>query len=117
MNYIWAFLIGGALCAVGQLLIDLTKLTAARILTFYVCAGVFLSLVGWYGKLVDFAGAGATVPLTGFGYSLYNGVVDAVEQNGLIGVLQGGLTATAGGIAAAVLFAAIAALVSKPRPK
>ena len=105
MDYLWCFLCGGLLCAVGQVLIDLTKLTPARILSGYVVAGVILQAVGVYQPLVDWAGAGATVPLTGFGYSLARGVAKAVEEKGLLGVLAGGLTATAGGIAAAVVFA------------
>ena len=117
MDYLWCFLCGGLLCAVGQVLIDLTKLTPARILTGYVVAGVILQAVGLYQPLVDWAGAGATVPLTGFGYSLAKGVAKAVEEKGLLGVLAGGLTATAGGIAAAVVFALIMALLCKPKEK
>ena len=117
MDYLWCFLCGGLLCAVGQVLIDLTKLTPARILTGYVVAGVILQAVGVYQPLVDWAGAGATVPLTGFGYSLAKGVAKAVEEKGLLGVLAGGLTATAGGIAAAVVFALIMALLCKPKEK
>ena len=117
MDYLWCFLCGGLLCAVGQVLIDLTKLTPARILSGYVVAGVILQAVGVYQPLVDWAGAGATVPLTGFGYSLARGVAKAVEEKGLLGVLAGGLTATAGGIAAAVVFALIMALLCKPNEK
>ena len=117
MDYLWCFLCGGLLCAVGQVLIDLTKLTPARILSGYVVAGVILQAVGVYQPLVDWAGAGATVPLTGFGYSLAKGVAKAVEDKGLLGVLAGGLTATAGGIAAAVVFALIMALLCKPKEK
>ena len=117
MDYLWCFLCGGLLCAVGQVLIDLTKLTPARILSGYVVAGVILQAVGAYQPLVDWAGAGATVPLTGFGYSLAKGVAKAVEEKGLQGVLAGGLTATAGGIAAAVVFALIMALLCKPKEK
>ena len=117
MDLLWAFLVGGALCAVGQVLIDLTKLTPARILSGYVVAGVILQAAGVYQPLVDWAGAGATVPLTGFGYSLARGVAKAVEEKGLLGVLTGGLTATAGGIAAAVVFALIMALLCKPKEK
>ena len=117
MDYLWCFLCGGLLCAVGQVLIDLTKLTPARILSGYVVAGVILQAVGVYQPLVDWAGAGATVPLTGFGYSLAKGVAKAVEERGLLGVLTGGLTATAGGIAAAVVFALIMALLCKPKEK
>ncbi len=117
MDYLWCFLCGGLLCAVGQVLIDLTKLTPARILSGYVVAGVILQAVGVYQPLVDWAGAGATVPLTGFGYSLARGVAKAVEEKGLLGVLAGGLTATSGGIAAAVVFALIMALLCKPKEK
>ena len=116
MDYLWCFLCGGLLCAVGQVLIDLTKLTPARILTGYVVAGVILQAVGLYQPLVDWAGAGATVPLTGFGYSLAKGVAKAVGEQGLLGVLTGGLTATAGGIAAAV-FALVMAIFCKPKEK
>ncbi|MBO5913002.1 MAG: stage V sporulation protein AE [Clostridia bacterium] len=112
-----AFLVGGVLCAVGQILIDRTKLTPARILVSYVVAGVVLSGVGLYDYLVDFGGAGATVPLTGFGYCLAEGVKKAVDEFGLLGALTGGLTATAGGIAAAVTFGWVASLVSKPHIK
>ena len=117
MDYLWCFLCGGLLCAVGQVLIDLTKLTPARILTGYVVAGVILQAVGLYQPLVDWAGSGATVPLTGFGYSLAKGVAKAVGEQGLLGVLTGGLTATAGGIAAAVVFALVMAIFCKPKEK
>ena len=117
MDYVWCFLCGGLLCLIGQVLIDLTKLTPARILTGYVVAGVILQAVGLYQPLVDWAGAGATVPLTGFGYSLAKGVAKAVGEQGLLGVLTGGLTATAGGIAAAVVFALIMAIFCKPKEK
>ena len=117
MDYLWCFLCGGLLCAVGQVLIDLTKLTPARILTGYVVAGVILQAVGLYQPLVDWAGAGAPVPLTGFGYSLAKGVAKAVGEQGLLGVLTGGLTATAGGIAAAVVFALVMAIFCKPKEK
>lgn len=117
MDYLWCFLCGGLLCAVGQVLIDLTKLTPARILAGYVVAGVILQAVGLYQPLVDWAGAGATVPLTGFGYSLAKGVAKAVGEQGLLGVLTGGLTATAGGIAAAVVFALVMAIFCKPKEK
>ena len=117
MDYLWCFLCGGLLCAVGQVLIDLTKLTPARILTGYVVAGVILQAVGLYQPLVDWAGAGATVPLSGFGYSLAKGVAKAVGEQGLLGVLTGGLTATAGGIAAAVVFALVMAIFCKPKEK
>lgn len=117
MDYVWCFLCGGLLCLIGQVLIDLTKLTPARILTGYVVAGVILQAVGLYQPLVDWAGAGATVPLTGFGYSLAKGVAAAVEEQGLLGVITGGLTATAGGIAAAVVFGLLMALLCKPKEK
>ena len=117
MGYLWCFLCGGLLCAVGQVLIDLTKLTPARILSGYVVAGVILQAVGVYQPLVDWAGAGATVPLTGFGYSLAKGVAKAVGEQGLLGVITGGLTATAGGIAAAVVFGLLMAILCKPKEK
>ena len=117
MDYVWCFLCGGLLCLIGQVLIDLTKLTPARILTGYVVGGVLLQALGLYQPLVDWAGAGATVPLTGFGYSLAKGVAKAVEEQGLLGVLTGGLSATAGGIAAAVLFGLFAAILCKPKEK
>lgn len=111
MDYLWAFLVGGALCAAGQVLIDLTGMTPARILVTYVVSGVVLGALGIYEPIADFAGAGATVPLTGFGYNLAKGVKKAVAENGLIGSLTGGLEACAGGITAAVVFALIAAVV------
>lgn len=117
INCLKAFAVGGALCLIGQLLIDFTKLTPARILTAYVVIGVILTGVGLYAPLVDFAGAGATVPLTGFGYSLATGVKEAVKEYGLIGALMGGLTATSAGIAAALFFSLIAALIFKPDQK
>ena len=117
MQYLNAFLCGGILCAIGQIFIDRTKLTPARILTGYVVAGVFLEAIGVYGPIAEWGGAGATVPLTGFGSNLAKGVSKAVAENGWLGVLTGGLTATAGGIAAAVLFAFLAALVFKPGEK
>ena len=117
MDYLNAFLCGGILCAIGQILIDKTKLTPARILTGYVVEGVLLSALGLYQPLVDWGGAGATVPLTGFGHSLAKGVAKAVAEKGWLGVLTGGLTATAGGIAAAVVFAVIMALIFKPGDK
>lgn len=117
MDYVWCFLCGGLLCLIGQVLIDLTKLTPARILTGYVVGGVLLQALGLYQPLVDWAGAGATVPLTGFGYSLAKGVAKAVEEQGLLGVLTGGLSATAGGIAAAVVLGLLAAILCKPKEK
>ena len=113
MRCLWAFLVGGLLCLIGQILIDYTKLTPARILVSYVVAGVALTAVGVYAPNVEFAGAGATVPLTGFGYSLAMGVREAVTQYGLIGALCGGLTATAAGISAAMLFGFIMSLLFK----
>lgn len=109
LEYLWAFLVGGGLCAVGQLLIDLTKLTPARILVIYVVAGVVLGGCGVYQPLVDFAGAGATVPLTGFGYALAEGVKKAVAEDGLLGAFTGGFTAGAAGLTAAVTFGLIVA--------
>ena len=117
MDYLWCFLCGGLLCLIGQVLIDLTKLTPARILTGYVVAGVILQALGLYQPLVDWGGAGATVPLTGFGYSLAKGVAKAVGEKGLLGVLTGGLTATAGGISAAVVFGLLMAVLFKPKEK
>jgi len=117
MMYLRVFLVGGALCAIGQALIDYTKLTPARILVSYVVAGVILGGLGLYQPLVDFAGAGATVPLTGFGNLLAKGVRDAIAEKGAIGILTGGLTATAGGITAAVVCGIIVALVFKPKDK
>lgn len=117
MDYLKAFVIGGAICAVGQLLIDKTKLTPARILVCYVVLGVILGGAGVYEKLVDFAGAGATVPLTGFGYTLAKGVKEAVAEQGILGALTGGLRAAAGGITAAVFFGFLAALVANPKDK
>ena len=112
-----AFLVGGAICVVGQLLIDYTKLTPARILTMYVVAGVVLSALGLYQPLADWAGAGASVPLTGFGHALAKGVRQAVAEKGLLGVFTGGFTAAAAGLCAAVFFGLIVALVFKPRDK
>lgn len=112
-----AFVFGGILCLIGQILIDYTKLTPARILVAYVVGGVILTGIGVYRPFVELAGAGATVPLTGFGFSLADGVEKAVDEYGLIGALSGGLTATAAGIAAAILFGYIAALLFKPGDK
>ena len=117
MEYGKAFLCGGALCAIGQILIDRTALTPAKILVCYVTAGVALSGAGLYQPLVDWAGAGATVPLTGFGHLLARGVRRAVEESGALGALTGGVTAAAGGITAAIFFGFLVALVCKPRPK
>ncbi|MEE0839478.1 MAG: stage V sporulation protein AE [Acutalibacteraceae bacterium] len=112
-----AFIVGGAFCVIGQLLISFTKLTPARILTGYVVSGVFLTAIGVYKPIVEFAGGGATTPLTGFGYLLATGVKKAVEEKGLIGALTGGLTATAGGITAAILFGLIMSLIFRSGDK
>lgn len=116
-SFVKAFAVGGALCAIGEWLVLKTKLTPARILVGYIVAGVILSATGLYGPLAEFAGAGATVPLTGFGHALTNGVKKAVQEIGFMGAFTGGLTSTAAGIAAAVFFGALAAMVFKPRPK
>ena len=115
-KYLWSFIVGGALCVIAQVLIDKTRLTPARILVCYVVAGVILGAVGLYKPLADFAGAGATTPLTGFGYNIAKGVQKAVEEKGLLGALTGGLTAAAGGTAAALCFGYIAAIFAKGRP-
>lgn len=117
MEYLKAFLVGGLLCLIGQVLIDTTRLTPARILTAYVVAGVALGGAGVYEAVVEFGGAGATVPLTGFGYSLAKGVREAVDRDGLLGALTGGFQAAAGGVAAAVFFGFLAALLFKPKDK
>lgn len=117
MEYLKAFVIGGALCVIGQILIDKTKLTPARILVSYVVIGVILGGIGIYKPLVDFAGAGATVPLTGFGYNLAKGVKEAINEQGFIGIFTGGLKATAGGITAAVLAGLLVSLLFKAKDK
>jgi len=117
MEYLKAFLCGGILCVIGQLLIDRTSLTPARILVSYVVAGVILGGLGVYQPIIDWAGAGATVPLTGFGSLLAKGTKEAVAEKGLIGALTGGITAAAGGIAAAVFFGFLVALLFKSKPK
>ena len=117
MQYLWSFIIGGAICVIGQLLIDFTKLTPARILVAYVVSGVVLTALGIYRPLVEFAGAGATVPLTGFGYAIANGVKTAVDEQGALGILTGGLTATAAGITAAIILGIAVAVIFKPRIK
>ena len=117
MMYLKVFLVGGLLCAFGQLGLSLTRLTTARILVVYVTAGVMLGGLGLYEPVVDWAGAGATVPLTGFGYALSQGAKKAVSEQGLLGAFTGGITATAGGIAAAILFGYLFALLAKPRTK
>ncbi len=117
MQLLYAFLVGGSLCLIGQILIDKTKLTPARILVIYVTAGAVLGGLGIYQYLVNFAGSGATVPLTGFGYNLAKGAKEAVDQYGFVGAFIGGTKAAAGGIAAAIFFGYIAALISKPKMK
>lgn len=117
MDYLKAFIIGGLFCVIGQLLIDKTKLTPARILVGYVVAGVVLGAIGIYKPIVEFAGAGATVPLTGFGYALANGVKKAVALDGILGVLLGGLKATAGGITAAICAGLVVSLIFKAKDK
>ena len=117
LDYLKAFFVGGIFCLIGQILIDKTKLTPARILVSYVVIGVFLGAIGVYQKIVDFAGAGATVPLTGFGNTLACGVRESIDKDGFLGIFTGGLTATAGGIAAAVVFGWLAGLIFKPKDK
>ncbi len=117
MEFVKAFLVGGALCLIGQILIDKTKLTPARILVSYVVIGVFLGAVGIYKPLVDFAGAGATIPLTGFGNTLAAGVREAVEEDGFLGIFTGGLKAAAGGIAAAIFSGLLASLIFRAKDK
>ncbi len=117
MSLLKCFLVGGVICVIGQILIDKTKLTPARILVIFVTTGAILGGLGIYQYLVDFAGSGATVPLTGFGYNLAKGAIEGVQQSGLIGAFTGGVKAAAGGIAAAVFFGYIASLISKPKMK
>ena len=117
LEYLWAFVVGGILCVIAQILIDKTKLTPARILVVYVCAGVILTGVGLYDPLVKFAGGGATTPLTGFGYVIAGGVKSGLAEKGLLGALTGGITAAAAGISAALFFSLIAALIFKSKPK
>lgn len=117
MDYLKAFVIGGILCLIGQILIDKTKLTPARILVSYVVIGVLLGAIGIYKPLAEFAGAGATVPLTGFGYNLSKGVREAVDSDGFLGIFAGGLKAAAGGITAAVVSALIVSLIFKAKDK
>ena len=117
MDYIKAFIIGGLFCAVGQIFIDKTKLTPAKILVGYVVAGVILSAIGLYKPLAEFAGAGATVPLTGFGHCLAKGVKDAIAEQGFLGIFIGGLKATAGGIAAAILVGLLMSIIFRPKDK
>ena len=117
MSLLKCFVVGGLICVIGQILIDKTKLTPARILVIFVTTGAILGGLGIYKHLVDFAGAGATVPLTGFGYNLAKGAIEGVQQSGLVGAFTGGVKAAAGGIAAAVFFGYLAALISKPKMK
>lgn len=117
MIFLWAFLIGGIFCVIGQILINHTRLTPARILVSYVVAGVFLGGLGIYGPLAEFAGAGATVPLTGFGFNIAKGVKQAVDSGGFLGIFTGGLSATAAGITAAVVFGLLAGLICRSRDK
>ncbi len=115
MIFLKAFIVGGIICSLGQILIDKTKLTPARILVIYVVLGVALGVTGLYGKLVEFAGAGATVPLTGFGYTLAKGMQEAVTKKGFLGIFTGGFTACSGGVTAAILFGYFAALFAKSK--
>ena len=117
IKYLWAFIIGGLICVIAQILLDRTKLTPARILVSYVVAGVILGGLGLYKPLVDLAGAGATVPLTGFGYNISKGIREAVDEKGLLGIFTGALTSAAGGTSAALIFGYIAALIFKAKPK
>ncbi len=117
MDYIKAFIIGGLLCVIGQILIDKTKLTPARILVSYVVIGVFLGAVGLYEPLAEFAGAGATVPLTGFGYNLAKGVKEAVDSDGFLGIFTGGLKSSAGGITAAITAGLLVSFIFRPKDK
>ena len=117
MQYLWAFLIGGAICAVGQLLLSFTRLTSARILVLFVVAGVVLGGLGIYQPLVDFAGAGASVPLLGFGNALAKGAIEGAKENGILGAFSGGVSATAAGVAASILFGWLAAIIFRPRTK
>lgn len=117
MMFLKAFVVGGLICVVGQLLIDLTKLTPAKILVLFVCIGVLLGGIGVYQPLVDFAGAGATIPLTGFGASLAKGVREAVQKDGFFGIITGGFTACAAGVTVAVLSGLVVAAICKPKDK
>lgn len=117
IDYLKVFLVGGVICLIAQIMMDYFKLQTPYIMVTYVTGGVLLSFIGIYDKIVNFGGAGATVPIIGFGYSLYNGVVKAIEQDGFIGIFTGGITATAGGIAAAIFFGYIMAVVFTPKAK
>lgn len=117
MEYLQCFITGGIICTIGQILIDKTKITPARILTLFVVLGVILGFLGIYEPIYNFGKCGATVPISGFGYSLYKGTIKAIEERGFIGIFTGGVTATSGGIVAAICFGFISALVSKPTIK
>ena len=117
LKYVLVFLVGGLFCTIAQVIIDKTKITPARTLVIYVCSGVFLSAIGVYAPLVNFAGAGATIPLTGFGHAIAEGVRNSVDEKGLFGAISGGLSATAGGITVAIVLAFIASLIFKSKPK
>lgn len=117
MNYVWAFVIGGAICLIGQILLSKTNLTPARILVIFVTSGVILTAVGLYEPIAELGGAGAEVPLTGFGYALAKGAFESVDKIGLLGALSGGVTATATGITAAIVFGYLVALIFKPKTK
>ena len=117
MNFVWAFVVGGVFCVIAQILLDKTKLTPARILVGYVTVGVILGAIGLYKPLVEFAGTGATTPLTGFGYLISEGIKKAVDEKGFIGIFTGGITAAAGGISAALIFGYLAAIIFKGKTK
>lgn len=117
MDYIKAFVVGGLICVIGQILIDKTNLTPARILTSFVVIGVILGAVGVYQPLIDFAGAGASVPISGFGFNLYNGVKTAIDKDGWLGIITGGFTVCAGGLGAAIFFSMLAGVFGKPKDK
>lgn len=117
MQYLYAFLIGGAICAVGQILLSFTRLTSARILVLFVVSGVVLGALGVYQPLADFAGAGASVPLLGFGNALAKGAIEGAKEHGILGAFSGGISATAAGVAASILFGWLAAIIFKPRTK
>lgn len=117
MQYLNAFLIGGIICAIAQILIDKTKMTPARILVSFVVAGVFLGFLGLYDKLIDIGGAGATVPIVGFGNTLAKGVIKGISEKGFIGIFTGGMSAAAGGIAASIFFGFLMAIIFKPKQK
>lgn len=117
MDYIKAFLVGGALCALIQILLDRTKLLPGRVMTLLVCSGAVMSALGIYGPFADFAGAGASVPLLGFGHLLFKGMKDAIKENGLLGLFMGGFTACAVGVSAALIFSYLASLIFKPKMK